>query len=363
MISTELLTKGGTRWRERLEDSLRRSGISRREYNENKSAAIRRLIGLRFLMPLQFDMTSSYGERWRQFFQFITNTEDYQTVDIVRNTLFPYIGNGRLAKKGSLLSVGGWDGKLTVREAIEAKQKSFSLEGIQGVGDIPVAFGFAGASANSHEKVTTLYNWLKGRKMYASLTDPQELRYALEGNQLMIRLQIGNQDRALESGIRVIGRVPSFRGDGEPHDVAISNLPIYQISQGVSDAAKRKGYDVFVQDGCKRNFFSDDKFGRLPGFDEEAKNENELDHHFVLVVEAASRLVSEQYPRLAIDNPIPEIPKGVEELVEVAFRRIRVFEPSKNKATMLWESTNLMQVYTMMALAYQNSRRLAESRP
>lgn len=364
MVSIDMLTKGGAKWEDRLEDSLRRSGISWRAYTCNRISATRRLISQRLLMPLYIDLTLSYGERWGQLFRFIANTDEHQTVDIVRNLLFPYIRNSRVAKKGNLPSVGKWDGKLSVREAIEAKLKNFTLETVQGAYDIPVGFGFSGAIANSHEKVTTPYNWLRGRKMYAFLKDQLELEYTPEQKQFIITLQIGREDRMFEIGIRVFAKVPSFRGDEKPHNIVISNLPIYSRGQGIPEAAKRRGYDVFVQDDCKRNFFSDDKFGRKRPYviGEETRNENELDHHFVLVVEAASGLISRQYPELAVDNPIPKMPEGVEDLVEAAFKRIRILEPSKNRATMLWKSTNLMQVYTMMAVAYLNSKRLAENR-
>lgn len=363
MVNIEMLTKGGTKWKDRLEDSLSRSGISWERYIKNRDSAVRELIRQRLLMPIYTDLTFSYGERWRQLFEFIANTGEHQTIVIVRNLLFPYIGNGSLAKKGNLLSVGGWNGTLSVREAIEAKLENFTLEGVQGADDVPVGFGFSGAIANSHEKVTTIYNWLRGRKKYASLKELFELQHA-EGKPFTIRLQMGREERAFETGIRVVAEAPSFGGDEPPHDVAISNLPIYSLSQGITEATRRRGYEVFVQDNCKRNQFSDDKFGRkrLLGLDEEVKNENELDHHFVLVVEAASDLISRQYPGLAIDSPIPKVPEGVEGLVEAAFKRIRVLEPRKNKEMMLWESTNLMQVYTMMAMAYLNSKRLAESR-
>lgn len=355
-----MLTRGGTKWKERLEDSLRKANISWSDYTARKDAATRTLVSRRLLMPLYVDFATSPGERWRQLFELLANTEEHQTVAVTRSQFFPAIGNSSLPKKGNLLYLGEWDSRQSVREGIEAEQESFTLERVRGMGDIPVGFGFSGTSANSHDKVTTPYNWLKGRKMLASLADQLDIQYATEGKRFAVKFQMGREDRAFENGIRVLAKVPSFGGNDSEHNVMISSLPIYQ-GQEVPEEAKRRGYDIFVQDDCKRHFFADDKFGRarLPGFDDETRNENELDHHFVLVVDAASELIGRQNPGITIDNPIPKIPSGVEDLVEVAFQRIRLLEPSRNRAAMLWESTSLMQVYTMMAIGYLNSKRLA----
>ena len=199
--------------------------------------------------------------------------------------------------------------------------------------------------------------------MSEALEGQPAIFYEVTGKRPTLRLQFGREDlsQAFETGIRVVAEdIPSLSGEQTPHKVTVMNLPVYDEREGVVQRTKRRGYDLFTSDDCMRNVFSDDKFSRkikgIAGRTERTTSENEVDHHTIVTILLASDLVSQQYPGLAVDNPIPKVPEGVEELVEVTFRRIRVVG-IRNDERMLWESTALMQIYTMMTIAYLNTRK------
>ncbi|MBI2175969.1 hypothetical protein HYU40_01290 [Candidatus Woesearchaeota archaeon] len=372
-MDVSLLIEGGTQWKERLEDALRRADVTAGTYNRDKPGITRALIQKRILLPLHVDFTQTYGQRWLGLFTFLESTEEHQTVMIVRNQFFPPMDDLSLPKRWYLLPARRWHpekGKdnLSVREALEAKLRGFTLEQVIGIDDVPVGLDFAGVSANTHYKVTNPYNWLRGRKMLAAFEEQLTIRYEPFGKNMTIRLQFGREDlsQALEGGIRIVAEnVPSFSGEQAPHKITITGAPVYYVETDVDEKAKRRGYDIFTSDDCMRNVFSDDKFSRkiksVFGKQDRVGSENEFDHHSVLVLDAAAKLVSQQYPFIALDDPIPAVPEGVEELVEVAFRRIRVTGPGvADEGIMLWQSKALMQIYTIMATAYMNGKRLQE---
>ncbi len=368
-----LLVGGGTLWQERLEEALKRSNLAQSAYKRDKPGVTRVLIQNRHLMPLYVDFSQTYGQRWLGLFQLLNTTQPHQTIMIVRNQFFPPMDDVSLPKRWYLLPAKRWNPEkgndnLSARESLEAKLHGFTLEQVWGIDDVPVGLDFAGVGANTHYKVTNPYNWLRGRKMLSNQSPT--VRYEPSGKNATIRLQFGREDlsQALDFGIRIIAEnVPSLSGEQEPHKLTIANVPLYYVDTGVSEIGKRRGYDIFTSDDCMRNAFADDKFSRKIksqfGRQERTGSENEFDQHSVFVLDAAAVLVSQQYPMLAMDNPIPEVPNGVEELVELAFRRIRVIGPRiADEGIMLWQSKALMQVYTMMGIAYLNSKQLQEQR-
>ena len=374
-MDISLLAEGGTQWSERLEATLRRADISQGAYNRDKAGTTRNLIQKRLIMPLYVDFSQPYGQRWLGLFTFLDATEEHQTVVVVRNQLFPPMNDISLPKRWYLLPAKRWnpergDNNLSARGALEARLTSFTLEQVKGIEDVPIGLDFAGVSANTHYKVTTPFNWLRGRKMFAAYEQQLEARYEPAGKNPTIRLQFGRADlsQALDAGIKIITEnVPSLSGEQAPHKITITGIPIYYVEMNVDEKIKRRSYDLFTSDDCMRNIFSDDKFSRKIksnfGQEERTGNENEIDHHSVLVLDAAAKLVSRQYPILAMENPIPAVPEGVEELVETAFRRIRVVGPGvAEDGIMLWQSKALMQIYTMMSIAYLNSKRLQYQR-
>ncbi len=368
-----LLVEGGTLWQERFEKALQRSNLAQSAYKRDKTGVTRTLIQNRLLMPLYVDFNQTFGQRWLGLFQLLNVTQPHQTIMIVRNQFFPPMNDVSLPKRWYLLPAKRWDSEkgndnLSVKESLEAKLHGFTLEQVRGIDDVPVGMDFAGVGANTHYKVTNPYNWLRGRKMLSSQSPT--VRYEPSGKNATIRLQFGREDlsQALDVGIRIVAEnVPSLSGEQEPHKLTITNVPVYYVEMGVNEITKRRGYGIFTSDDCMRNAFADDKFSRKVksqfGREERTGSENEFDHHSVFVLDAAAVLVSQQYPMLAIDNPIPKVPNGVEELVELTFRRIRVIGPGvTDEGIMLWQSKALMQVYTMMGIAYLNSKQLQEQR-
>ncbi len=372
-MDLRMLVNGGSRWQERLEEALRGAGITKGAYTRDVAGVTRQLIQKRLLMPLYVDFSQAYGQRWLGLFQMLEKTGPEQTVLVIRNQLFPGMDDLSLPKRWYLLPARRWNpekgnGNLSVREALKAKLEGFTLEQVSGADNIPVGLDFAGVGANTHYKVTTPYNWLRGRKMLADTG--AKLTYEPSGKNATIRLQFGRDDlsQALDVGIRIVAEnVPSISDEQGPHKVVITNVPVYYVEKGVDERTKRRGYSVFTSDDCMRNAFADDKFSRKVKspfkLEERVGSENELDHHSVFVLDAAASMVSSQYPILAIDNPLPEVPEGTEELVETAFRRIRVIGPGvANDGIMLWQSKALMQIYTMMSIGYLNSKSLAKQR-
>ena len=372
-IST--LAEGGTSWQQRLEDSLRKADITGQSYKTDQPGVTRAIIQRRLLMPLYVDFNQTYGQRWLNFFKFAGNTEDHQTIMIVRNQFFPPMDDRSLPKRWYLLPAKRWDsskgnGNSSVREALEARLKGFSLEHVIGVDDVPIGLDFAGVGANSHIKVTNPYNWFRGRKMFDAYEKKLIMLYEAVGKKLTIRLQFGRDDlsQAFDVGIRIVAEnVPSLSGEEAPHKVTITDVPVYYVNADVDERAKRRGYDIFTSDDCTRNVFSDDKFSRKMksafGREERTGSENEFDHHSVLVLEAACKEASRMYPILALDNPIPALPNGIEELIDLAFRRVRIVGPGvASEGMMLWESKALMQIYTMMGIAYLNTRKTQEQK-
>ncbi len=366
-MNIDMLINGGTRWQERLEDALSRAGITRNNYTRDKAGATGKLVRQRLLLPVYVrDFDQPIGERWMGVFEFLERTENYQTVSIPRNQFFPSMDDLSLPKRWYLLPAKRWepnrgDGNLSVREALEEQRDRFTLAKVVTFEDLPIGFDFEGVGPNSDIKPTTLYNWVRGRAMYGS---------AQFRRQAKVTLQTGRLDlsQAFSQGIRVTAHnVPSLSGESAPHDLVLTNAPVYEIASGVGAATKRTGYGITTSDDCGRNTFSDDKFSRKIrtafGLEERVRSENEFDHHSIFVIEAACDLIAAQYPGLAIDNPIPAVPSEVDRFLDVAFSRIRVIDPKdRNSGYMLWESKALMQLYTMAVIGYLNTKKEQEQR-
>ncbi len=366
-MNIELLLNGGTRWQERLEDSLRRTGISWGSYTKDKASTTKKLVQQRLLYPIYVpDLREPVGERWTGVFRSLDRTEDRQTITLLRNQFFPPMGDLSLPKRWYLLPAKRWEpsrgnDNMSVREAQEEQMNRFTLSSVATFDDLPIGFDFEGVGPNTDIKPNTAYNWRRAREMYKTPAFRKHTK---------VTLQVGREDlfQAFTQGIRVtVTGLPSLSGESAPHDLVLTNMPVYQTCQEIDVRTKRIGYGISTSDDCGRSTFSGDKFSRkiktVFGLEERARSENEFDHHSIFGIEAACNLISAQYPGLSIDNPIPELPKGFDRYLDLAFTRIRVLDKKdKNGGYMLWESNALTQIYSMTVIGYLNDKRLQEQR-
>lgn len=359
-----MLTNGGTTWQERLEGALRKIDISWYNYTRDKPGATRKLVQQKLLLPIYVpDFTEPIGERWMGVFGILEKTEDSQTISIPRNQFFPHMDDLSLPKRWYLLPAKRWepgrgDDNLSVREAQEEQMNRFTLANVKTFDDLPIGFDFEGVGPNTDIKPNTPYNWRRAREMYKS---PDFRRRA------KVTLQVGKEDlsQVFSQGIRVtINDLPSLSGESAPHDIVLTNVPVYEVERGVDVRTKRVGYGISTSDDCGRSTYSEDKFSRkikTPfGLGERMRSENEFDHHSIFGIEAACDLIGVQYPGLAIDNPIPALPDGFDRYLDFAFRRIRVIDPRSKNDYMLWESKALMQLYSMAVIGHLNAKRTEE---
>ncbi len=351
------LINGGTTWQERLEDSLQRAGTSWGYYTRDKSGVTRNIVRKKLLMPIYVpDFSEPVGERWEGIFDTLNNTEDYQTLVLNRNHFFPPMDDRSLPKRWYLLPAKRWEPdrvNMSVREAQEEQMNRFNLKNVKYFDDLPIGFDFEGVGPNSDMKPNTPYNWYRGRKMHKSPFFRERTKVALH---------TGKEDlsQAFAQGIRVkITGLPSLASETAPHDIVLTNVPVYDASIGVDERTKRIGYGIRTSDDCARSAYSEDRFGRKIrtafGREERMRSENEFDHHSIYGIEAACGLIGIQHPGIVIDNPIPSLPPGFEKYMDFAFSRIRV--SGRNESRMLWESTALMQIYSMAVIGYLNAKR------
>lgn len=364
-MNMQILLNGGTRWQERLEDSLKRAGASWGSYTHDKPGVTRKLVQQKLLFPVYVqEFSEPVGKRWEGIFGILAGTEDYQTISLPRNQFFPPMADLSLPKRWYLLPAKRWEpsrggNNLSVREAQEEQMNRFTLSGVATFDDMPIGFDFEGVGPNTDIKPNTTYNWRRAREMYKA---PAFRRHA------KVTLQIGREDlsQAFNQGISVtVSNLPSLSGESAPHDIVITNVPVYQASLGVDERTKRVGYGISTSDDCGRSAFSGDKFSRKIrtafGLEERVRSENEFDHHSIFGIEAACNLISAQYPGLLIDNPIPELPEGFDRYLDLAFTRLRIIDlKDKNGGYMLWESNALMQLYSMVVIGYLNDKRVLE---
>ncbi len=357
-----MLIDGGATWRERLEDALARTDIGWYNYTRDKPGATRKLVQQKFLLPIYVpDLSEPVGKRWMGVFGILENTEDDQTITIPRNQFFPSMNDLSLPKRWYLLPAKRWepgrgDDNLSVNEAIKGQMNRFTLANVKTFDDLPIGFDFEGVGPNTDMKPNTPYNWRRAREMYRS---PDFRRRA------KVTLQFGKEDlsQARPQGIKVtVNGLPSLSGESAPHDIVLTNVPVYEESLGVDVRTKRIGYGISTSDDCGRSIYSDDKFTRkikTPfGLEERVRSENEFDHHSIFGIEAACDLIAVQYPGLAIDNPFPALPDGFDRYLDFAFRRIRVIDTrNRNNGFMLWESKALMQLYGMAVIGYLNAKK------
>ncbi|MFH0889629.1 MAG: hypothetical protein V1836_00610 [Candidatus Aenigmatarchaeota archaeon] len=355
-MDIDTLINGGTTWQERLEDSLRRIDVSWGNYTRNKPGVTREIVQKRFLLPIYVpDFTMPVGERWTGVFETLEKTKEHQTIGVPRNQFFPPMNDRSLPKRWYLLPAKRWEynrDNLSVREAQEEQMNRFTLDHVKTFDDLPIGFDFEGIGPNTDMKPNTPYNWYRGRKMYGS---------PLFRKRAKVVLQAGREDlsQAFSQGISVnIRDLPSLAGESAPHDIVLTNVPVYEINRGVDERTKRIGYGIRTSDDCERHIYSNDKFTRKIktafGSEERVRSENEFDHHSIYGIEAGCDLIAVQYPGLAIDNPIPALPDGFEKYIDFAFKRIRVMD--KNEGNMMWESKALMQIYGMAVIGYLNAK-------
>ncbi len=358
-MNIRLLVDGGTKWQERIEKALKSVKLTWYRYTRDKANATKVLVGKRLLLPTYVDLSQNYGERWRGLFQLLSGTNTDQTIVIRRNQFFPMMDDLSLTKRCYLLPAKRWESgrpvNPSVREGLEQQLENFTLEQVKDVREIPTGLDFEGVGPNTDMKVTTAYNWIREQAIYNNPAWKKKAK---------VKLHMGKDDlsQALEQGIRIVAEnVPSLSGEEAPHVLTITNAPIYVENIGPSELTKRTGYGIKTSDDCGRAVFCDYKYGRIIktafGLEERVRSENEFDHHSILTLDIAKDMLAVQYAGLTLDYPIPAVPKGVEEFVEAAFRRIRVTDDKiANGGKMLWESVALMQIYTMMACAYVNTK-------
>ncbi len=353
-MDKSLLIGGGTSYGERLEEALRIADITQESYRKCRLSAERELVGKKLFLPMYVEMGSPYGERWAGFFQMIENTEDNQTIIIRKGQFFPCMKELSLLKRGYLLPARRWGNqveKVSVRKALGDKLSEFNLDGVVEAKHVPSGLDFSGGETY---KPTSPYDWLRGGAML-------EFPWFRDG--VKVKIQVGKADysQALSGGVRLVATgINSLSGEEAPHEITIDRVPVYLLSEGVTELAYRVGYGIHTSDGCKRSVFSEDKFGReIRRKKERTGPENEFDHHSYFVLKIAGKQIGLQYPDLAIDDIFPDLQKGVEDLIEPVFRRVVIVKRNgngKEEREMLWQSVSLMQACTMMAVGYVNMK-------
>ncbi len=353
-MDKSLLIEGGASYREKLEDALRKAGITSTSYRSDPATAERKLVGKKLFLPPYVEAGSPYGERWAGFFQLIENTRNHQTLIIRAGQFFPAIRELSLLKKGYLLPARRWRNqkeKMSVREVLGAALSEFTLGSVVEAKRAPSGLDF---SSGDSYKPTSPYNWLRGDAM---------LEFLWFRDNVTVKIQVGKDDysQALNTGVRLVATgLNSLSGEEAPHEITIDRVPVYLLSKGVTELTKRVGYGIHTSDDCKRSVFSEDKFGRETGRKKERTGpENEFDHHSYFVLKIAGEQIRKEHPILAIDDIFPKLPAGLEQLIEPAFKRIVVIKRNgdgEEKREMLWESVARMQVYTMMAVGYLNMK-------
>lgn len=307
-------------------------------------------------IPLYADPASDYGERWKILFELIEKTKDHQTIIIPKGQFFPQLDHNTLHKRWYALPAKRWDpNKRPVagsREALEDRLNSYSLEDIHKLNDTAIALDFQGIGKDGDYRITTPFDWLRARVMYEAWKDKVKI---------VIREGKGDLSDAFNKGVIIEAKeLPSLSGEDAPHDIVVRNVAVYDLRFKPTDRTRIASYGLRTSDDCLRHTYGSEKFYRLmnPAFGEVMRTgeEEDIDHHTGYVLLAAEDIMPRQRPGLSIYNPLSKVPDGVERLVDVPYKRIMITEGQEKERRMLWELTGLMKFYTMMAVAYVNSK-------
>ncbi len=361
-MNINLLNGGGDTIEDRFKVALPHSGLKPEGQRTIRDLFENVYVQKKLWVPLYVDPGSDYGKRWGDLFDLIANTEDHQTIIIARGQFFPMLDHNTLHKRWYILPALRWDHNrhpmLSSREALQQRLDSYRLKDIHKLMDVAIALDFQGIGKDGDYRITTPFDWLRARIMYEAWKD-----------QLKIVIREGREDlsEAFNQGVIIEAKgVPSLSGEQAPHEIVARNVAVYDGSFGPTDMTRIVSYGLRTSDDCSRHTFSQEKFYRRMnpafGYVKRTGEEIDIDHHTGLIILAAAEAMPRQRPGLGVYNPLPEVPKGVEQLVDVAYKRIMITEGEDNGRHMLWEFNGLMKIYTMMAVAYLNTKQRQEQR-
>ncbi len=360
-MDINLLNSGGDTVAGRFKAALPHSGLRPEGAQRTIRGVFEKFyIQKKLWIPLYVDPSSDYGKRWGDLFDLIANTEDHQTIIIARGQFFPPLDHTTLHKRWYRLPAPRWNPNrrpmLSSREALQQRLDSYRLEDIHKLMDVAVALDFQGIGKDGDYRITTPFDWLRARVMYE----------AWKGR-LKIKIREGRDDlsEAFNQGVIIEATgVPSLSGEQAPHEMVARNVAIYDESLGPTNRTRIASYGLRTSDDCSRHTFYNERFYTLinPAFgkDERTGEDIDVDHHTGLIMLVAEDVMPAQRPGLKIYNPLPQVPQGIEQLVDVAYKRIMITEGKENERRMLWELNGLMKIYTMMAVAYLNTKQRQE---